>query len=216
MLRALSGLLVPPLCVGCGAGCSLGDPLCRECERDLCGSRPFYASLPGRGDEPVWAAAPYSGVARELVAALKFRALLPAAEACAARIASAVPPDLLQGALVPVPPSPRRAQMRGFDPAREIASALARRTGLPLLDCLQRTDGARQASRGREARMRRPPQVRPAAPAAAAVALVDDVWTTGATLSVCARAARQAGAKTVVAITFAHRARGVALGRRSA
>jgi predicted amidophosphoribosyltransferase len=144
-------------------------------------------------------------VARALVAALKFRRLLPVADLMAERIHWLAPGTLLSGAIVPVPTAPLRSAIRGFDPAAEIAAALARRADLPFCACLARRGGGRQVGRRRAQRVGHPPriQVRDAVPPS--VLLVDDVLTTGATLSSCAQALRKAGTVRVVGITFTRR-----------
>ena len=85
-----------------------------------------------RGSTEAWSSAPYEGVARDLVAALKFRRLLPVADLMAERIQWLAPAHMLSGAIVPVPPAPARLRRRGFDPAGELAAALAERLGSPL------------------------------------------------------------------------------------
>ncbi|MET0559277.1 MAG: phosphoribosyltransferase family protein [Solirubrobacterales bacterium] len=144
-------------------------------------------------------------MARELVVALKFRQLLSVATLMAGRIESLAPAHLMSGTLVPVPAAPTRRRQRGFDPAAELAGALAERAGLTLAPCLARRSGRRQVGRGRAARLGAPPTIRAVAPVPRSVLLVDDVLTTGATISSCAQALRAAGAARIVAVTFARR-----------
>jgi predicted amidophosphoribosyltransferase len=198
----LVSLLAPPLCAVCSGRCRAAAVLCARCAGEL-GRAPAVPGGPPRGVAAAWAAAPYDGVARELVAALKFRRLLPVADELAGRIAAEAPPGLLAGTLVPVPPAPARLRRRGFDPAAEIAAALADLAGLELRPCLARADGPRQVGRRRPERTAHPPSARLAAPAPGRALLVDDVLTTGATLSACALSLRRGGAERVAAVTFA-------------
>jgi predicted amidophosphoribosyltransferase len=157
------------------------------------------------GLDRAWSSAPHDGVARDLVAALKFRRLLPVAESIADRIQWLAPSSLLSGAVVPVPTARLRSLQRGFDPAAEIAAALAERCELPLRPCLARSGGGRQVGRRRAQRIGHPPRIHPRGEVPRSVLLVDDVLTTGATLSACARALRSAGAIRVCAVTFTRR-----------
>jgi predicted amidophosphoribosyltransferase len=203
-LHAIAACLVPSLCAACGRSCRPGAVLCTRCVRRLAEAEPLRGAGPP-GLDGVWSSAAHEGTARDLVAALKFRRLLSVAELIAGRIHWLSPASLLSGAIVPVPAAPLRAASRGFDPAGEIAAALAEVSGLPLRPCLARGGGGRQVGRRRRERIGHPPQIRPRGEVPRSVLVVDDVLTTGATLSACARALRGAGAVRVAAVTFTRR-----------
>lgn len=203
-LHTVAAGLLPSLCAACGRSCRPTAVVCTRCARRLAQADPLGSPGPP-GLDRVWSSAPHEGAARDLVAALKFRRLLPVAGLIAERIEWLAPASLLSGAVVPVPTARLRSMGRGFDPAGEIAAALSERTGLSLAPCLSRRGGGRQVGRPRNERIGHPPhvQLRGAVPRSAL--LVDDVLTTGATLSACARALRSAGAVRVAAITFTRR-----------
>jgi predicted amidophosphoribosyltransferase len=203
-LTAVLSELIPALCAACGRSCRSGAVLCSRCSRGLAEARP----LVGRGTaglDRVWSSAAHEGVARELITALKFRRLLPVAATIAERIEWLAPQGLLSGAIVPVPSTRLRSLARGFDPAAEIAAALALRAGAPLRPVLFRSDLGRQLGRRRAQRIGQPPHVRLCGEAPRSALLIDDVLTTGATLSACARTLRGGGAIRVAAITFTRR-----------
>jgi predicted amidophosphoribosyltransferase len=214
LARAALGLAAPPRCAGCGSPGSLGGGLlCASCDEAL-RDRRAQCAIPGPpGLDAAIAAHPFEGIARALVHELKFRRRLgvavPAGGAMAAAAGRLLDPDDRgpgQGspeAVVPVPPDPLRWAWRGFDPAEELALVLARELGLPLRHCLRRRPGPRQVGRKRADRLAAPPAVRPRGACPGSVLLVDDVWTTGATLSACAWALRGAGCERVVAAVFA-------------
>ena len=145
---ALGGLLAPPICWSCSGLARRGDPLCGTCRSSLhrLAPEPVLLGGPSLGGMPVWAPLAYSGPARDLVRALKFRGALALADAMAAQIVANAPPGLLDAApaaagctLVPVPLHPRRLRKRGYNQAAAIAEAIGGRAGLPVLDCLTRS-----------------------------------------------------------------------------
>jgi predicted amidophosphoribosyltransferase len=204
IVRAVSIALVPPLCAACGRSCRPEGIVCNRCSRRLADADPLLGNGPA-GLDRVWSSAPYEGVARDLVGALKFRRLLPVAELMAERIEWMAPAHMLSGTIVPVPPAPPRLRRRGFDPAGELGAALAARLEAPLAECLERRGGGRQVGRRRAERIGHPPRIGAAGAPPRSALLVDDVLTTGATLTACAKALRAAGASRVVAVTFARR-----------
>jgi ComF family protein len=143
---------------------------------------------------------------------LKSRGELRAAEFMAAQIAARAPADLLGVPLVPVPAHPRRRRRHGFNQAEVIARGLARREAAPVRDLLVRTaDHGPQVGLERRARLvnaRGSVRSRSFSCPPERTVLVDDVYTTGATLDACARALLVAGVEEVFALTFARAVRG--------
>jgi ComF family protein len=211
-LRALAGLVAPPQCAICSQACAWREPACDRCATALRASAPARRALPEL--DGVICAAPYEGVPRRLVAALKFGPRPGLARLAAATMVRALDRRPDRAAIVPVPPAARRLRRRGFDPAEAIAASLACELGLPLERCLRRADGRRQVGRSRDRRLATPPRVTCERPAPAQVILADDVLTTGATLAACARALRAAGCGEVRALVFAFAVRGGPLAPR--
>lgn len=204
LLHAVATGFVPSLCAACGRSCRPQSVICNRCARRLADADPVLGQGPA-GLDRVWSSAPHEGTARDLVTALKFRRLMPVADLMADRIQWLAPANMLSGAIVPVPTASLRTLKRGFDPATELAMALADRLDAPFHSCLVRRGGGRQLGKRRAQRIAHPPDIHPSGVVPRSVLLIDDVLTTGATLSSCARALRQAGAVRVVAITFARR-----------
>jgi predicted amidophosphoribosyltransferase len=204
LLQVASSLLAPPLCAACGRSCRAEAVICTRCSRALAAAVPILSGGP-QGIDRVWSSASHDGVARSLVGALKFRRLLPVVGLMADRMHWLAPGHLLGGAVVSVPSAPPRLRRRGFDPAGELAAALAARLDAELAPCLVRHGLGHQVGRRRAERIGRPPRIEAIAEAPRSVLLVDDVLTTGATLTSCAMALRAAGAKRVFALTFTRR-----------
>jgi ComF family protein len=112
--------------------------------------------------------------------------------------------------VVPVPLHPERERERGFNQAAVLARALAAQTRLPLDEwSVVRTEHTARHRAGMDARARRETVesvfkvVRPRLISGERVLLIDDVLTTGATVSSCARALKDAGALEVFVLTVA-------------
>jgi predicted amidophosphoribosyltransferase len=143
----------------------------------------------------------YEGVARELVARVKYRG----AHAVTAWLAEAMAPLVappLPTVVTWAPTTPARRRDRGFDHAELLARGVARRIGRPAARLLRRAPGPPQT--GLAAADRRVgPMFSARARLPRSVLLVDDVATTGATLAAAARSLRARGVEGVLGLTAA-------------
>ncbi|MBD3334516.1 MAG: ComF family protein [Candidatus Eisenbacteria bacterium] len=118
-------------------------------------------------------------------------------------------PDAARVVLVPVPPHPVRLRERPWDHSWELARAVSRCLGHPVHQALTRggwtpslthlSETDRRRAVAGAFRLARPGQRL----AGAGVCLVDDVCTTGATLSACASRLRRAGPSRICALVAA-------------
>jgi ComF family protein len=198
-----------PVCAACRA--PLDHPtqgaVCAECWSAVVPTSPLGCDAIPPSISLATAIGPYDGRLRDIIQALKYDPRPTIAKPLAARM-RATGAEILAGAslVVPVPLHRSRERTRGFNQARALASHL----GLPVSNALIRI--RRTESQAELPAERRHTNVRGAFavmnPKAAAfrdqcVVLVDDVWTTGATLSACASVLRDEGAADVRVLTAA-------------
>jgi predicted amidophosphoribosyltransferase len=197
--RGLVEAAFPATCPGCGRA---AEPVCDACARTL---RAPPALPPPAGVDRWLALFAYEGVARELVARVKYRrtrATVPWLATRMARLVVAAGADIDVGVATWAPTTTPRRHARGFDHAEVLARALARDLGLRARPTLRRRPGPPQTGQPAAARRAGPQfDIRGALPAR--VLLVDDVATTGATIAAAAAALRLAGVTWVVAVTAA-------------
>jgi ComF family protein len=144
----------------------------------------------------------YEGAGRELVARLKYRNARSTIRWLAARMAALV--DARDVDVVTwVPTTAARRRRRGFDQAELLARSIARQLHRPCRRMLTRGDGPPQT--GRSLQQRRAGPVLEAKPTGHTprVLLVDDVITTGTTITVAARALQASGVKHVAVVAAA-------------
>lgn len=184
-------LALPRVCAGCGGLAREDSSLCESC-RDAC-LRPHAALAPvPEGIARLHRGPELEGTVRRLVHGLKYEMHRRAAgDLVELFLASSnwTPPD--GGVLVPVPITRARRRERGYNQAEVLAWELSRRTGVPVAtDFLARTRFRGSQTR-KDAIERREALAGMFGPSAdfdsrRTPVLVDDVLTTGATLSACA------------------------------
>lgn len=188
---------VPPLP---GRSDAAGAGLCGACARQ----RPRFSYAR--------AAALYRDTAREALHALKFGGKATLARPLGdllAETGEVVVPRRTVDCLVPVPLHPARQAERGFNQSSLLARRLSRRWGIPVAEGLLRRvrvtrsqtelSAAERAANVRGAFAVR----RPSAVAGLHVLLIDDIFTTGATVSECCRVLLDAGARAAGVFTVA-------------
>jgi ComF family protein len=194
--RVLLRRVRAPLCARCGAPTAWPVSRCRECA----GRRLAFAHAR--------AALLYDDAARALVGAWKERGLRRIAALAAELVAEALPRPAV-GALAFVPPDGDRSVRRGHHPAERLARELGVVWALPVEPLLARARDVKQ-QRGLSLPERRrnvAGAFRAARDPPRRLCLIDDVYTTGSTVSAAASALRKQGARHVEVVTFARAVR---------
>ncbi len=142
----------------------------------------------------------YEGGTRRLITALKYRNRRSGLPRLATALAALALPTVDE--VVWAPTSDERRRSRGFDQAELLARAVGRRLRLPCRRALRRVSAVAQTGRSLAARLEGPAFAAIGTPRAR-VLLIDDVITTGATLSAAARALRGAGVSQVHGLVLA-------------
>jgi ComF family protein len=221
-LQLAADLMFPPKCIGCQR---LGIRLCLACRADLpwmpdgvcqrcAGRRGARGVCQGcrrlsRALTNIRAAFVYEGAARTAVLTLKFKSgryLAPLMGDFLRTTLAARP--LEADVVVPVPLAPARMRQRGFNQATLLAEQIAPLVDAPVVaNALEREGRPAQQTLGAAERLinlrgsftcRRPDEIE-----GRRVLLIDDVVTTGATLSACADTLAAVGARRVGALAFA-------------
>lgn len=230
--RWLADLVYPPVCPGCGVSTGAHGGFCPACWQEIRFiERPYCEVLglpfsydPGEGmlsaeaiaNPPVFdrlrSAAIFEGPARDLVHSLKYRDRTDLAPMMAGLMLRAAEDHVAKSdGILPVPLHRSRFASRKFNQAAELGRHLSQKSGRPFLPStlvrVKRT--SRQvglSARAREDNVRAAFQVAPGHEAdvfGRRLILIDDVYTTGATVSSATRALKKAGAAEVTVLTFA-------------
>lgn len=201
-----AGTIVPvssPACTVCGVPFHVDEGIDHKCGNCIVNPKPFHSA---RG------AVHFQGAARQLIHRLKYghkvhlaRPLGLLTAESLSRFAAENSADLI----IPVPLHPRRLRQRGFNQAALLAHILGKKWQIPLsvnnfrrirwtepqicLSVEERIKNVRGAFEVKE----------PSLVKGKRILLCDDVYTTGSTVSECAKVLKQAGADEVFVVTVA-------------
>ncbi|NLL19994.1 MAG: ComF family protein [Clostridia bacterium] len=189
-----------PHCLRCGRPRSGTGDLCRDC---LATTPPFRLAR---------AAAPYDGPFRQAVQKLKFQGALLLAEPLGQLMAETVLAEPMYTGVelvVPVPLHRRKLRSRGFNQSSLLGKEIGNRLGLPLEEkvLIKERETKDQIGLTREQRLANLRGAftvdKPQLVKGKSLLLVDDIFTTGSTVSHSAAALLAAGAEEVSVITWA-------------
>jgi len=232
LLESAVALLYPPVCVVCGADVPFREQLCDSCQgrasrivAPFCRkcSQPFEGALEGEFTcancahrtlyfEAAVSAYRSRGVVRQIIHDFKYGRQVYLRHSITRWLEVAMNDERISAerfdVIAPVPLHPARQRERGFNQASLLAELLSKQVSVPWKLLLERhrytttqtaLDRAERIENLRNAfRLRKNIDVR-----RLRILLIDDVLTTGATLSECARVLKNAGATSVYAVTAA-------------
>ena len=165
-----------------------------------------------RGFDAVYSYGSYEGTLRELVHLFKYGGVRPLAGTFGKFLAQALPRDTSFDVIVPMPLHWFKQWQRGFNQSNDLAREIGKKWNVPVRNVIHRKKATRPQAGLTNAKRRenmsgafRVPRGRSLA--GMRVLLVDDVVTTGATASACARALKRAGASRVTFLALARRDR---------
>lgn len=230
--KTILDFIFPPHanCLLCGSALGGNERICNTCLDKITGCRESFCALCGRyrlvgmGVEPAichecsdrrpaFAAARsvgiYGGVLRDAIYLYKYQGYRSLAEDFGLMLADLfLREPILPAAtvLVPVPLSREKLMLRGFNQSELLARKMSSILGIPVKNCLAK--GRNTSSQSKLTREARKASVQGAfqlnnSPNGEQVLLVDDIFTTGATVGECSRVLLQGGAQKVAVLTLA-------------
>lgn len=198
-------LVAPFSCRGCGR---LGSLLCERCKKynmqrivKIC-PRCRKSQKKCSCMEKIYTVSYRDGVMLKLTEDYKYKSIRKTAEVLAELMSAAIPKSLKDVVVVPLPTIVKHIRERGFDHTLLLAKSLARLRGWKVERVIRRVNktvqvGADEKTRRRQAKEAY--EVASVVDAETTYLLIDDVWTTGASMEAATKAIKKAGAKKIAA-----------------
>ena len=218
MIEELLLKVAPHLCLGCG---KIGTLLCHNCKYNII-SEPFLGcilcakvSLEGVCAEhhtsicKAWVVSERLTVLKRVINAYKFENVKAASRVLVDLIDERLPLLPANIVIVPIPTAPSHIRQRGYDHIDILARLLAQKRKIPIASLLQRSSSAtqhrlnkadRQHEAGNAFHVSEAGTIYPDTP----LLILDDIITTGSTVSSAAKVLADAGAKTIFVVSLAY------------
>lgn len=195
-------ILWPKMCLGCGRE---GTYICKDCEIFLSEVNMIEASPPSYNIVSVWE---YEGLMEKLIHKIKYDGCYDIIGELIKKAFEKIDLELPEDTIITfVPMYKKKERRRGFNQAELIAKKVGEVTGKPVVRLLEKTkDNSSQVGLGPQERAVNVEGIFAAAFTKGkphAVLIVDDFYTTGATLKECARVLKSSGVKNVFSLALA-------------
>lgn len=206
---AFFDLISPHSCRGCGR---IGEPLCKRCKNyilknhtKICSNFSSHPNLP-----PVFVISSKNGLLGSLIHDYKYHSVRALARPLAELLDSTLPKNLPKNSvLVPLPTATNHIRARGFDHIYKIAKNLSKLRHLPIEKALIRNKNTTQVGSNRKKRLSQASSAYTINPKAriqkdTTYILLDDVWTTGASITSAQKTLEKSGAKNFIILLLAY------------
>ena len=199
-------LVFPYKCRGCGR---VSEPVCGCCKNyiisNVIGEVRDAPEVSVAGLDGLFVVGEREGTLAKMIKDYKFKSVRRLSYDIAEVLAAAIPSGRLEGevVVVPLPTISKHIRERGFDHTAVLARRLAKLGGWRYSSLLRRRNRTVQVGKDAETRRRQAGEayeVSGVLDSEKTYLLVDDVWTTGATMSAAAKKLREAGASKVYAV----------------
>ena len=204
---SLLDLIAPHSCRGCG---HLGSPLCECCKKYIISqSQNLQPQNKPKNFPPIYILGRRQGLLDELIQDYKYHSVRALAHTFAELLATILPKNLPKDAVIaPLPTIHQHIRERGLDHTALIAKHLSRDIHRPYQKILIRANSTVQVGTDRKTRKTQASKAYTISPKArinkdTTYILLDDVWTTGASMEAAVKKLQQAGVCKIIVLIIA-------------
>jgi len=200
--EGLIDILLPKRCAGCGQE---GNYICEKCSLFLSEAPTIFTA---NGPEELVSIWEYEGLIKNLIFKIKYQNMFNALDELTEKAFKIREPYIPEDTIITfVPMFKKKEKQRGFNQAELIAKKVGQITGRKVLPLLEKIKDTRSQTnlnkKERIANLKDSFQRKDGITSHDNVLLVDDVWTSGATVAECCRVLKKSGVKKVWGFTLA-------------